>query len=314
MKRRRLGRSGPEISVIGVGAWGAGGDEWGGQEQTDSIDAIRQAIASGVNWVDTAPTYGLGFSEELVGRAIAQLPSSERPMVFTKCSRVWGEDGVVRSDLSPASLRRECEASLTRLGLDQIDLYQIHQPAPEPDLEQGWETLLGLQEEGKVRYLGVSNFTVGQLERLGPIAAPVSLQPSYSLIDRNVEEALLPYCRSNGVGVIVWSPLMRGLLAGHLTREAIAALPADDSRRTEVEFREPRLSSNLALVERVRGVARRHGRTPAQIAIAWTLRDPVVTGAIVGMRSAAHAETIAAASTIELNAEDLHELSGAGGS
>jgi aryl-alcohol dehydrogenase-like predicted oxidoreductase len=314
VKRRRLGRSGPEISVIGVGAWAAGGDEWGGQNRKDSIDAIHQAIACGVNWVDTAPTYGLGFSEELVGRAIAQLPSSERPMVFTKCSRVWGEDGAVRSDLSPASLRRECEASLTRLGLDQIDLYQIHQPAPEPDLEQGWEALLGLQEEGKVRHLGVSNFTVGQLERLRSIAAPVSLQPSYSLIDRNVEEALLPYCRSNGVGVIVWSPLMRGLLAGRLTREAIAALPADDSRRTEVEFREPRLSSNLALVERVRGVARRHGRTPAQIAIAWTLRDPVVTGAIVGMRSAAHAETIAVASTIALDADDLNKLSGAGSS
>ena len=188
MKRRRLGRSGPEISVIGVGAWAAGGDE-------------------------------------LVGRAIAQLPSSERPMVFTKCSRVWGEDGAVRSDLSPASLRRECEASLTRLGLDQIDLYQIHQPAPEPDLEQGWEALIGLQEEGKVRHLGVSNFTVGQLERLRSIAAPVSLQPSYSLIDRNVEEALLPYCRSNGVGVIVCGSSTHSSASGTTTSGYIARTP-----------------------------------------------------------------------------------------
>jgi aryl-alcohol dehydrogenase-like predicted oxidoreductase len=294
--------------VIGVGAWAAGGVEWGRQDEKDSIDAIKRAVAQGVNWVDTAPTYGLGFSEELVGRAIAQLPPSERPMVFTKCSRVWDVRGVVRSDLSPESLRRECEVSLTRLGVDVIDLYQIHQPAPEADLEQGWETLIGLRDEGKVRHIGVSNFSVAQLGRLRRIEPVESLQPSYSLIDRRIEGMIVPYCRRHEIGVIVWSPLMRGLLAGHLSRDAIAALPANDTRRDELEFREPRLSRNLALVQRLRRVARRHRRTPAQVAIAWTLRDSVVTGAIVGMRSAEHAESIAAAATIELVDDDLDEL------
>jgi aryl-alcohol dehydrogenase-like predicted oxidoreductase len=281
--------------VIGVGAWAAGGVEWGRQDEKDSIDAIKRAVAQGVNWVDTAPTYGLGFSEELVGRAIAQLPPGERPMVFTKCSRVWDVGGTVRSELSPDSLRRECEESLTRLGVDVIDLYQIHQPAPEADLEQGWETLIGLRDEGKVRHIGVSNFSVAQLGRLRRIEPVESLQPSYSLIDRRIEGMIVPYCRRHEIGVIVWSPLMRGLLAGHLSRDAIAALPANDTRRDELEFREPRLSRNLALVQRLRRVARRHRRTPAQVAIAWTLRDSVVTGAIVGMRSAEQAASIAAA-------------------
>jgi aryl-alcohol dehydrogenase-like predicted oxidoreductase len=305
---RRLGRRGPEISVIGAGAWAAGGVGWGRQHETDSIDAIKCAVAQGVNWVDTAPTYGLGFSEELVGRAIAQLPPGERPMVFTKCSRVWDAGGAVRSELSPESLRRECEASLTRLGVDGIDLYQIHQPAPEADLEHGWETLIRLRDEGKVRHIGVSNFSVAQLERLRRLEPVESLQPSYSLIDRRIEGMIVPYCRRHEIGVIVWSPLMRGLLAGHLSRDAIATLPPDDTRRDEPEFREPRLSRNLALVQRLRRVARRHGRTPAQVAIAWTLRDPVVTGAIVGMRSAEQAESIAAAATIELDGDDLDEL------
>jgi aryl-alcohol dehydrogenase-like predicted oxidoreductase len=294
--------------VIGVGAWAAGGVGWGGQDEKDSIDAITCAVAQGVNWVDTAPTYGLGFSEELVGRAIAQLPPSERPMVFTKCSRVWDVGGAVRSELSPESLRRECEASLTRLGVDVIDLYQIHQPAPEVDLEQGWETLIRLRDEGKVRHIGVSNFSVAHLERLRRIEPVESLQPPYSLIDRSIEGMIVPYCRRHGIGVVVWSPLMRGLLAGHLSREAIATLPPDDTRRDEPEFQEPRLSRNLALVQRLRRVARRHGRTPAQVAIAWTLRDPVVSGAIVGMRSAEQAEAIAAAATIELHDDDLDEL------
>jgi aryl-alcohol dehydrogenase-like predicted oxidoreductase len=294
--------------VIGVGAWAAGGADWGRQEEKDSIDAIKCAVAQGVNWVDTAPTYGLGFSEELVGRAIAQLPPSERPMVFTKCSRVWDVGGAVRSELSPGSLRRECEASLARLGVDVIDLYQIHQPAPEADLEQGWETLIRLRDEGKVRHIGVSNFSLAQLERLRRIEAVESLQPPYSLIDRRIEGMIVPYCRRHEIGVIVWSPLMRGLLAGHLSRDAIATLPPNDTRRDEPEFREPRLSRNLALVQRLRRVARRHGRTPAQVAIAWTLRDPVVTGAIVGLRSAEQAESIAAAATIELDDDDLDEL------
>ena len=294
--------------MIGVGAWAAGRDEWGRQDERDSIDAIKCAVAHGVNWVDTAPTYGLGFSEELVGRATAQLPPSERPMVFTKCSRVWSVGGVVRSELSAESLRRECEASLTRLGVEAIDLYQIHQPAPEADLEEGWETLIRLRDEGKVRHIGVSNFSVTQLEQLRRIEPVESLQPPYSLIDRRIEGMIVPYCRRRVIGVIVWSPLMRGLLAGHFGRDAIAALPTGDTRRDEPEFREPRLSRNLALVERLRRVARRHDRTPAQMAIAWTLRDPAITGAIVGMRHAAHAETIAAAAAIELDPEDLGEL------
>jgi aryl-alcohol dehydrogenase-like predicted oxidoreductase len=308
MRFRRLGRRGPEISVIGAGMWAAGGDEWGRQDERHSIDAIKCAVAHGVNWVDTAPTYGLGLSEELVGRAMARLPPSERPMVFTKCSRVWSVDGAVRSDLSPESLRRECEASLTRLGVEAIDLYQIHQPAPEADLEDGWETLIGLRDEGKVRHIGVSNFSVAQLERLRRIASVESMQPPYSLIDRRIEGMIMSYCRQHEIGVIVWSPLMRGLLAGHFGPDSIAALPTGDTRRDDPEFQEPRLSRNLALVERLRRVARRHDRTPAQVAIAWTLRDPVITGAIVGMRNAEHAETIAAAAAIELSPEDLDEL------
>jgi aryl-alcohol dehydrogenase-like predicted oxidoreductase len=229
-------------------------------------------------------------------------------MVFTKCSRVWSAGGAVRSDLSPESLRRECEASLTRLGVEAIDLYQIHQPAPEADLEEGWETLIGLRDEGKVRHIGVSNFSVAQLERLRRIEPVESLQPPYSLIDRRIDRMIVPYCRRHEIGVIVWSPLMRGLLAGHLGRDSIAALPTGDTRRDEPEFQEPRLSRNLALVERLRRVARRHDRTPAQVAIAWTLRDRVITGAIVGMRNAAQAETIAAAAAIELGPEDLDEI------
>jgi aryl-alcohol dehydrogenase-like predicted oxidoreductase len=294
--------------VIGVGAWAAGGEDWGRQDEKDSIDAIKRAVAQGVNWVDTAPAYGLGFSEELVGRAIAQLPPRERPMVFTKCSRVWDAGSAVRSELSPESLRRECEASLTRLGVGAIDLYQVHQPAPEADLEQGWETLLRLRDEGKVRHIGVSNFSVAQLERLRRIEPVESLQPPYSLINRRIEGMILPYCRRHEIGVIVWSPLMRGLLAGHLSRDAIATLPPNDTRRDEPEFREPRLTRNLALVQRLRRVARRSGRTPAQVAVAWTLRNPVVTGAIVGMRSAEQAESIAAAAAIDIDDDDLDEL------
>ena len=310
MKTRRLGNSDLEITPIGIGAWAMGGGDWafswGKQEDDESIAAIHTALDASVNWIDTAAVYGLGHSEEVVGKAIAGL--AQRPYVFTKCSLVWNDQREIGQSLKAASVRRELEASLRRLRLDVIDLYQIHWPDPEPEIEEGWQTLAQLQKEGKVRYIGASNFNVEQMKRVGRIAPITSVQPNYNIVTRDIEKELLPFRREQHIGVIVYSPMKSGLLTGKMTRERIASLPPDDFRPRTASFKEPLLSRNLALAEVLRGIGERHSCTPGEVAVAWTLRDPVVTGAIVGMRSAEQAKQIVRSAEFRLSAEEVLEI------
>jgi len=291
MQTRKLGNSDLHITPLGYGAWAIGGSgwqfAWGSQDDDDSIAAIHRSLELGVNRIDTAAVYGLGHSEEVVARALKRW-SDARPYVFTKCGLRWGANGNVRKLLSPDSIRREVEDSLRRLSVDVIDLYQIHWP-PDSDsseLEEGWSTLASLQRQGKVRWIGVSNFNVQQLRRAQAVAPVTSLQPRYSLVHREVEDQVLTYCRRENTGVIVYSPMASGLLTGAMTRERATKLPKDDWRRTHPDFTEPNLSRNLALVEHLQEVARRHNRSTGEVAIAWTLHNPAVTGAIVGARNA----------------------------
>jgi aryl-alcohol dehydrogenase-like predicted oxidoreductase len=310
MQTRHLGNSDLEITPIGIGAWAMGGGDWafswGRQEDDQSIAAIHAALDAGVNWIDTAAVYGLGHSEEVVGKAIAG--RTHRPYVFTKCSLVWNDQGEIGHSLKAASVRRELEASLRRLSVDVIDLYQIHWPDPEPEMEEGWQTLAQLQKEGKVRHIGVSNFNVAQMKRVERIAPITSLQPNYNIVTRDIEKDVLPFCRERQTGVIVYSPMKSGLLTGKMTRERIASLPPDDFRPRTASFKEPLLSRNLGLVEVLRGIGERYGRTPGEVAIAWTLRDPVVTGAIVGMRSAEQAKQIVRSAEFRLTADEILEI------
>ena len=300
-----------EITLIGFGSWAIGGSGWefgwGEQDDKASIAAIRRALELGINWIDTAAVYGMGHSEEVVARAL-QSWSGPRPYVFTKCGLRWDEQGHVHRDLQAVSIRRECEDSLRRLNVDVIDLYQIHWPTE--DFEQGWSEMARLQKEGKVRWIGVSNFDAVELQRANEIARVTSLQPPYSLIRREIESGVLPYCRSNTIGVIVYSPMASGLLTGAMTRQRIAKLPASDWRSRDEEFTEPRLSKNLALVERLREVGQKYGRPPGQIAIAWTLCNPAVTGAIVGARNAEQVERNVGAADLELTDEDVSKIEG----
>jgi aryl-alcohol dehydrogenase-like predicted oxidoreductase len=310
MQTRRLGNSDLEITPIGIGAWAMGGGDWafswGRQEDDQSIAAIHAALDAGVNWIDTAAVYGLGHSEEVVGKAIAG--RTHRPYVFTKCSLVWNDQREIGHSLKAASVRRELEASLRRLSVDVIDLYQIHWPDPEPEMEEGWQTLAQLQKEGKVRHIGVSNFNVTQMKRVERIAPITSLQPNYNIVTRDIEKDVLPFCRERNIGIIVYSPMKSGLLTGKMTRERIASLPPDDFRPRTASFKEPLLSRNLGLVEVLRGIGERYGRTPGEVAIAWTLRDPVVTGAIVGMRSAEQAKQIVRSAEFRLTADEILEI------
>jgi aryl-alcohol dehydrogenase-like predicted oxidoreductase len=310
MQTKRLGNSDMMITPMGVGAWAIGGGgwqfAWGPQDDDASIAAIRTALAAGVNWIDTAAVYGLGHSEEVVARALEGV--SPRPYIFTKCERIWDRNGVIAKSLKADSLRRELEASLRRLKVDVIDLYQIHWPEPDEDIEEGWSTLAKLKEEGKVRWIGVSNFGTEQLERAWKIAPVTSLQPPYSIISPEVEKDQLPWCRAHGVGVIVYSPMKSGLLTGKMTRERIANMPEDDHRRKTVNFQEPKLSRNLELVELLRRIGARHGRNPGEVAIAWTLRNPAVTAAIVGMRSAEQARGVLGALDFRLTPEEIAEI------
>jgi aryl-alcohol dehydrogenase-like predicted oxidoreductase len=310
MQTNRLGSSDLHITPIGIGAWAMGGGgwafAWGPQDDSESIAAIHAALDHGINWIDTAAVYGLGHSEEVVSRAIHG--RSRKPYIFTKCARVWNERREIGKSLKADSIRRELEASLRRLRVDVIDLYQIHWPEPEDQVEEGWSTMAKLKQEGKVRYIGVSNFNVSHLRRAQAIEPITSLQPPYSLISPEIESSVLPYAAEQNIGVIVYSPMKSGLLSGTMTRERVAALPDDDFRKRTPNFQEPLLSHNLALADLLRAIGARHGRTAGEVAIAWTLRLPAVTGAIVGMRSAKHVEGVLGAADFRLTAAELQEI------
>jgi aryl-alcohol dehydrogenase-like predicted oxidoreductase len=308
-----LGSTGMEISRVGFGAWAIGGGGWefgwGPQADDESIAAIHRALDLGVNWIDTAAAYGFGRSEEIVGRALHGL--GERPYVFTKNSLL--DDGTrhVRHVLKRDSILREAEASLRRLGIDAIDLYQIHWPIPDEDIEEGWAAMAELKERGLVRHIGVSNFSADQVRRIQSIAPVETIQPPYSLIDRAAENEILPLAERAGIGVIVYSPMGSGLLTGGITRERIAAMPADDWRKTDPRFTEPQLSRHLALAARLRAVAGRHGTAPGAVAVAWALRNPAVDGAITGFRRPAQVDPVLAAASLELTSEDMAEIDAA---
>ena len=305
-----LGNTGLEITRVGFGAWAIGGGgfewSWGTQDDEDSIAAIHRALELRVNWIDTAAQYGFGHSEEVVGRAIAGL--DERPFIFTKGGQPEGPGGATLHDLTRDGLRSELEGSLSRLGVDAVDLYQIHWPIPDEQIEQGWAALVELRDEGLVRHIGVSNFSVEQLRRAQQIAPVETLQPPYSLIAREVEEQILPFAERDEIGVIVYSPMASGLLTGAMTRERIEGLPEDDWRKRAPPFREPELSQNLALAERLRTVAERHATTPGAVAVAWTLRNPAVDGAIVGFRRPEQVDSIVGAANLELTDDDFAEI------
>jgi aryl-alcohol dehydrogenase-like predicted oxidoreductase len=311
MKTKRLGNSDLSITPIGFGAWAIGGSGWefgwGDQDDEASIAAIHRVLELGVNWIDTAAVYGMGHSEEVVASALKTWPGP-RPYIFTKCGLRWDKQGYVHNNLQAKSIRRECEDSLRRLNVDVIDLYQIHWPTEH--LEEGWSEMARLQTEGKVRWIGVSNFDAGQLRQVEKIGPVTSLQPPYSLIRREIESQILPYCYSNGIGVIVYSPMASGLLTGAMTRERVAKLPDSDWRSRDLEFREPKLSQNLALVERLREVGEKYHRPPGQVAVAWVLRNSAVTAAIVGARNAQQVEKNVGAVDLQLSDADVAEIEG----
>jgi aryl-alcohol dehydrogenase-like predicted oxidoreductase len=312
VEKRRLGNSDMEITVLGVGAWAMGGSgwafAWGPQDDEQSIAAIHAALDAGINWIDTAAVYGLGHSEEVVARALEGI--ADCPYVFTKCERIWDENRQIQKSLKRDSIRRECEASLRRLRVDVIDLYQIHWPEPDEDVEEGWQTLLELKAEGKIRWAGVSNFNADQLRRARALGPITSLQPPYNIITPEIEAEVLPYCREHGIGVLAYSPMKSGLLTGRMTRERVAGLPEDDFRRRTPNYNEPLLTRNLELVELLRAIGARHGRTPGEAAIAWVLRHPGVTAAIVGLRSPAQLEGVIGAADFRLSAAETDEIAG----
>lgn len=303
---RTLGNSDLQLTPIGFGAWAIGGGNWefawGPQDDNESIAAIHRALDLGVNWIDTAAIYGLGHSEEMVARALKT--TSHKPLVFTKCSMRWHPDRAIYRSLKADSLTEELEGSLRRLGVETIDLFQIHWPNPDDEIEEGWETLARFREQGKVRWIGVSNFTVDQMKRAQKIAPITSLQPPYSMLRRAIEEEVLPFAQANSIGVINYSPMVSGLLTGKMTAERVAAFPADDWRRRAVEFNEPRFSRNMRLVELLRSIGNEHGVSPGVVAVAWTLHHPAITAAIVGGRSAQQVDGVAPALHFRLTGEE----------
>ncbi len=313
MQTRKLGNSDLNITPVGFGAWAIGGGgweyAWGPQDDGDSIAAIHRALELGVNWIDTAAVYGLGHSEEVVARALKDWRGS-RPYVFTKCILSWDSTRKITPNFSAKSIRQECEAGLRRLQVSTIDLYQMHWPPVDngPGLEEAWQTMATLRKEGKVRWIGVSNFDAVQIKRAQKIAAATSLQPPYSILRRQIEEETLPYCLQQGIGVIVYAPMFSGMLTGAMTRERAAVLPPDDFRSRNPEFQEPKLSKNLELVEVLKKIGARRGRNAGEVAIAWVLCNPAVTGAIVGARSAKQAEGVMRAGDFRLTQDEIAEI------
>ena len=310
MRTRRLGSTDLDLSVIGFGTWALGGTgwkySWGPQDDDLSVAAIRRAADLGINWIDTAAVYGLGHSEEVVGRALQGM--RERPFIATKCGRFANPDGTLTSRIKRESIRREAEESLKRLGVEAIDLYQLHWPLPDQDIEEAWQTMANLKAEGKARHIGVSNFSVRQMERILPIHPIASLQPPYSLLRRGIESDILPFCGARGIGVIVYSPLQKGLLSGRITRERVASLPGGDHRRNDPMFDGPVLESVLRFVEELRPIAEGRHRTLPQLALAWILRRPEITAAIAGCRSPEQAAELAAAGDWMLDGESIRRI------
>jgi aryl-alcohol dehydrogenase-like predicted oxidoreductase len=310
MQTVRFGKTDLQITPIGFGAWAIGGGNWeyawGAQDDQESISAIHKALDLGINWIDTAPVYGLGHSEEVVAQALKGM--AEKPLIFTKCSLVWNENREISSVLKADSVRQEIEDSLRRLQIERIDLYQIHWPDPEADIEEGWKVLAELKAAGKVAHIGVSNFNVAQMERIKQYAPIETLQPPYSLVAPSVEAEILPYAKREDIGVIVYSPMYSGLLTGKMTRERIAAFPEDDWRKRDGEFLEPRLSRNLDLQALLVEIGAKHNTSAASVAIAWTLLNPAVTAAIVGARSASQVEGFVDGANLQLDEEDKAKI------
>jgi aryl-alcohol dehydrogenase-like predicted oxidoreductase len=300
---RTLGNSDLQLTPIGYGAWAIGGGNWefgwGAQDESESLAAIERALDSGINWIDTAAVYGLGHSEEVVCKALKG--RAKKPLVFTKCSMRWDKNRQIYRSLKAASLEEELEASLRRLGVDVIDLYQIHWPNPEDEIEEGWEALARFQAQGKVRWIGVSNFSVAQMKRVQAIAPITSLQPPYSLLRRDIEKEILPFCRENHIGVINYSPMLSGMLTGKMTAERVRSLPDDDWRKRNPNFQSPKLERNLALAELLRAIGQPHGVEAGVVAIAWTLRNPAITAAIVGARRPDQVDGVLPAATFRLS-------------
>ena len=310
MKTRKLGHTPLYLTPVGLGTWAMGGGDWkfgwGAQDDALSIRTIHEAMAVGINWIDTAAVYGLGRAEEVVGRALKEM--KEKPILSTKCERCWEPDGTIVPRLKRASVKQECEDSLRRLGVDVIDMYQIHWPQPDEDIEEGWAAIAELIQEGKVRFAGVSNFSVAQLKRIQPIHPVAFLQPPYSLLNRSLEAELLPYCEANAIGLITYSPMQKGLLSGKVTQEWAAALPANDHRRNDPQFNEPLLGKNIALTKGLAEIAHRYGRNSAELAIAWVLRQSQVTAAIVGARQPGQLKQTVGGGEFTIKPDDLERI------
>jgi len=313
---RPLGSSGFQITTVGFGSWAVGGGGWsfgwGPQDDAESIASMRHAIELGVNWIDTAAVYGLGHSEEVVGKLLRELPASQHPLIFTKCGLTWDAADPMKPAqriLKPESIRRECEASLRRLGVERIDLYQFHWPDETgTPVEDSWGAMVKLIEEGKIRAAGVSNFNVHLLERCEKIRRVDSLQPPFSMINRAAAKELLPWCKSHNTGVICYSPMQSGILTDGFSAERVVKLASDDWRRRSPEFREPALGRNLALRDALRPIAARHGVSVSSVAVAWVLSWPGVSGAIVGARTPAQVDGWIQAATLQLTQDDLAEI------
>ncbi len=309
MLTKRLGKSNLEISSVGLGAWAIGGPwEWGWSDQNDddSVNTIHKALDSGINWIDTAPIYGFGHSEEIIGQVLKE--TSHKPFIFTKCGFFWGEDKKEFPSLKRDTILKEVDNSLMRLGIDAIDLYQIHWPNPEQDIEEAWETLAEIKETGKIRYIAVSNFSAEQMKRIANIAPLTSNQPPYSLIARRVEKEILPYCQENNIGVLCYSPMGSGMLTGKMTRERAANLPHDDWRNKKSDFKEPKLSRNLELVGLLRSIGEEHHVNPGAVAIAWTLANSAVTASIVGLRKPQQVQDALDGGNLELSLTELDTI------